>query len=298
MRLAEPLDQASGLRRLFASEPACRVLGILGPDARRNARVAAGLALALRRRGGHPLVLDEAGAPHNVLSLLGVPPRRTLADGARAGHLGEAILRHPDDIHLISAESGIAALASLDEQEALRLADPWRDAPPQWLLLNGIPGSGQSLAATADQRILVLPGVKGRLAEAYTVLKGAHALWPGRSWLVVVEGTRPEEGEKLFLGLQETAQRFLGLRCELLGMLPRAAASPGIGLTPTPEAGMAELTERLLGMPWGESVEFEPFWQRMWLFSRMTAEAAGRRAPPGGWSAAARGRPGASYEGV
>lgn len=293
MRLAEPLDQASGLRRLFAGEPACHVLGILGPDARRNARVTAGLALALRRRGGQPLILDEAVAPHNVFSLLGVLPRRTLADGARAGHLGEAVLSHADGIHLIAAATGIATLAGLDEREALHLARDWFDAPPEWLLLNGAPASGQSLSATADVRLLVLPGVKGRLAEAYTVLKSAHSLWPGQIWQVVVEGSDAESGERLFQSLAETAQRFLGIQCAFLGVLPRQTAHPilteanviGLGGARALDAGMGIMAERLIGLPMGGvTLEFEQFWQRMWLFSRMTAEADMKRARDVRWS--------------
>ena len=34
MRLADPVDQATGLRRLFKPEPAFRALGVLGADGR------------------------------------------------------------------------------------------------------------------------------------------------------------------------------------------------------------------------------------------------------------------------
>jgi hypothetical protein len=293
VRLAEPHDQATGLRRMFAADPAFRALGILGPDARRNARVTAGLALALRRRGSQALILDEAIAPHNVISLLGVLPRRTLADGARTGHLGEVILRGGEGVELIAAEDGIAALGRMEEREALHLADAWHGEPPQWLLLNAAAATGQGLSATADLRVLVLPGVKARLAEAYTVLKSAHAVWPGQTWLVVVEGCDAESGERLFDTLRDTAQRFLGIACELLGTLPRerevnhpVLAEPlGIGVgAKASDAGMGIMAECLIGLPIGESMQFEQYWQRMWLFSRMTAEADMKRARNVRWS--------------
>jgi hypothetical protein len=300
VRLAEPIDQATGLRRLFAADPAFRAVGVLGPDARRNARVSAGLGLALGRRGSHSLILDEAAAPHNVGSLLGILTRHTLFDAARAGQLAQVIQSAGQGVDLLAAHDGIAALARMDEREALLLADGWRshaDAP-QWLLLNSAPGSGQSLAATADLRVLVLPGAKTRLAEAYTVMKSAHTVWPGNAWLVAVEGTDAATGEQLFAALAETAQRFLGVNCDFLGTLPRSrdgahpilAATDAIGRTPATGAsagGSKELgimAERLVTVPVGQALEFEQYWQRMWLYCRMTAEADTKRSRDVRWS--------------
>ncbi len=304
MRLADPLDQATGLRRLFATDQTFRAVGILGPDARRNARFTAGMALALGRRGSRALILDEAAAPHNVGSLLGILTRRTLADGVRAGHLAQAIQPAGQGVDLLAAQDGIAALARMDEREVLQLADGWRShaEAPQWLLLNSTPGSGQGLSATADLRVLVLPGAKARLAEAYTVMKSAHTVWPGSAWLVVVEGAETAAGESLFVALRETAQRFLGIQCDFLGTLPRsregahpiladadvigytqtrthtAGGSPGRSAGRSPEMGI--MAERLTSQPVGEALEFEQYWQRMWLYCRMTAEADMRRTAP------------------
>ncbi len=306
MRLADPLDQATGLRRLFAADPAFRAVGILGPDARRNARFTAGVALALGRRGGQALILDEAAAPHNVASLLGILTRHTLLDVARAGHLAQAIQPAGQGVDLLAAHDGIAALARMDEREALLLADGWRGQgeAPQWLLLNSAPGSGQSLSATADLRVLVLPGGKARLAEAYTVMKSAHTIWPGSAWLVVVEGAEAAAGEQLFGNLRETARRFLGIQCDFLGTLPRQregahpilADADVIGYsstragatTPSGSAGrgaeMGIMAERLASQPVGEALEFEQYWQRMWLYCRMTADADMKRARDVRWS--------------
>ena len=300
MRLADPLDQATGLRRLFATEPSFRALGILGPDARRNARFSAGLGLALGRRGSQTLILDEALAPHNVGSLLGILSRRTLADGARAGELAQAIQPAGLGVDLLAAQDGITALAHLDERAALQLADGWKShaTAPQWLLLNSAPGSGQSLSATADLRVLVLPGAKTRLAEAYTVMKGAHTVWPGKAWAIVVDGTEAAAGVSLFAALRETEQRFLGIECDFLGTLPRQregahlSAAAANGQAAGRSAGgsadfgkdMGIMAERLANLPVGEALEFEQYWQRMWLYCRMTAEADMMRARDVRWS--------------
>lgn len=300
MRLADPLDQATGLRRLFSTDPVFRAVGILGPDARRNARVTASLGLALGRRGSRLLILDESLAPHNVASMLGILTRHSLLDVARAGQLAHAIQPAGQGVDLLAAHDGIAALARMDEREALLLADGWRShaEAPEWLLLNSAPGSGQSLSATADLRILVLPAAKSRLAESYTILKSAHTIWPGSAWLVVVEGAEKEEGEALFTALQDTARRFLGLQSELLGILPRQrdGAHPiladadviGRALVAGGSAGRGAeigiMAERLANLPVGESMEFEQYWQRMWLYCRMTADADMKRARDARWS--------------
>jgi MinD-like ATPase involved in chromosome partitioning or flagellar assembly len=304
VRLADPLDQATGLRRLFATDPAFRAVGILGPDARRNARFTAGMALALGRRGSQALILDEAVAPHNVASLLGIMTRRTLADGVRAGHLAQAIQPAGQGVDLLAAQDGIAALARMDEREVLLLADSWRShaEAPQWLLLNSTPGSGQGLSATADLRVLVLPGAKTRLAEAYTVLKSAHTVWPGSAWLVVVEGAEAAAAEQLFANLRETAQRFLNIQCDFLGTMPRLcegahpilakanmighahAAGGNAGGSAGRDTEMGIMAERLTSQPVGETLEFEQYWQRMWLYCRMTAEADMKRARDVRWS--------------
>lgn len=304
MRLADPLDQATGLRRLFAADPAFRAVGILGPDARRNARFTAGMALALGRRGSQALILDEAAAPHNVASLLGILTRRTLADGVRSGHLTQAIQPAGQGVDLLAAQDGIAALARIDEREVLLLADGWRShaEAPQWLLLNSTPGSGQSLSATADLRVLVLPGAKTRLAEAYTVMKSAHTVWPGSAWLVVVEGAEAAAGEQLYAALRETAQRFLGIQCDFLGTMPRQregahpilaegrvighthAAAGSAGRSAVRDTEMGIMAERIASLPAGEAMEFEQYWQRMWLYCRMTAEADMKRARDVRWS--------------
>ncbi len=294
MRLADPLDQATGLRRLFATESAFRAVGVLGPDARGNARFTAGLGLALGRRGAQALILDEAAAPHNVASLLGVLTRRTLRDVARAGQLAQAIHPAGQGLDLLAAHDGIAALARMEERDVLLLADDWRAhaEAPQWLLLNSPPGSGQGLSATADLRVLVLPGARSRLAEAYTVMKSAHTVWPGSLWLVVVEGAEAAAGEALFTTLRETAQRFLGIQCEWLGTLPRRreglhpilADADVIGQTHAAAGSaarcpdMSVMAERLAFMPPGDTLDFEQYWQRMWLYCRMTAEADMKRA--------------------
>jgi hypothetical protein len=276
VRLAEPVDQATGLRRLFTPEPPFRALGVLGPDSRGTTRSCVAVARGLGRRGERVMVLDEARPPHHVGGLLGILTRHTLADAA---HRGMVDIAQPagDGIVLLSAPNGLATLAGLSEADLRDMADDWhaRTEAPEWLVVNGGEcGSDLGLAATADERVLVLPGAKSRLAEAYAVMKAAHAFRPGHAWWVMVDGADAEQAQALFISLGETARRFLGIVPEFLGHLPREKS----GSAPSPLDG--NRMDRLAGEPAerpGEArVDFVRYWQRMWLHSRMVAESASK----------------------
>lgn len=270
MRLAEPMDQATGLRRLFASSQVFRAAGVLGPDALRNARVCAELAQGLSRRGKQVLVLDEARPPYNVCGIWGLLARRSLADIPRL-QLAEAIMEAGPGIRLLAAPDGLSTLAGLNEQFLMEMSEHWGDTP-EWMLLNGSNGTpGAGLATTADIRILVLPGDKNRLADAYAVLKSAHAAWSGGTWGVLVEGVDLDRAQPLYNSLKETAQRFLGFAPGYLGSLPKShdkhQAGGGEGAH-----GML-LAEYLQTLQAEQTINFEQYWQRMWLFSRMTLDS-------------------------
>ena len=273
MRLADPVDQATGLRRLFAGAPVFRAAGILGPDSRRNARVCAALAQGLSRRGNQVLVLDEARPPYNVGGMMGLLARRSLADIPKV-RLTDAAMEAGPGIRLLAAPEGIDTLASLSEQSLLDMADHWGDAP-EWMLLNSQGGphgtSRAGLATTSQVRILVLPGDKNWLAEAYATLKSAHAAWSGGVWVVLVEGADLDRAQRLYNSLQETALRFLGFAPGYLGCLPKLKDDGGAD--ESFQAGL--LAESLQGLRVEDPINFEQYWQRLWLFSRMAVDSAG-----------------------
>jgi MinD-like ATPase involved in chromosome partitioning or flagellar assembly len=269
------LDQATGLRRLFAGSQVFRAAGVLGPDARRNARACAELAQGLGRRGHQVLVLDEARPPYNVGGIWGVLARRTLADIPNL-RLADAAMEAGPGIRLLAAPDGMHTLAGLSEDALMRMADHWGDAP-EWMLVNslggGQGGGGASLATTADVRILVLPGDKNRLADAYAVLKSAHAAWSGGAWVVLVEGAGLDLAQTLYNSLRETALRFLGFAPDYLGCLPKAGFKDNGAVAEGLHGGL--LAESLQALRTEQAINFDQCWQRMWLFSRMTVDSAG-----------------------
>ncbi|OYY94781.1 MAG: hypothetical protein B7Y41_04210 [Hydrogenophilales bacterium 28-61-23] len=282
MRLADPLDQASGLRRLFAPEPAFQSLGVLGPDARRTARACAAIGLSMGRRGHRVMVMDETRAPHNVAGLLGILPRYSLADAPSRG-LVSVVQQAPDGLVLLAAQDGLNILAGLSEHNLLDMAEAWqvRADRPEWLMLNG--GDGplrcHGLAATASLRVLVIPGNRAALADAYAVMKSVHTAWSGNNWLVLVDGAEEGQALGLFTSLSETAQRFLGVTPSFLGCIARE--TPGTQPAVLDAVLVDSLSEAGSRQTETERINFEQYWQRMWLYSRTTAEAATKKVQNG-----------------
>jgi hypothetical protein len=139
------------------------------------------------------------------------------------------------------------------------------------------------MAATAGLRVLVLPGNRASLADAYAVMKTAHSARSGKNWLVLVEGADEEQALILFASLSETAQRFLGVTPLFLGCLAREMA----GAQPVAlDAALVDvLSKEGRRHAEVEYINFEQYWQRMWLYSRMTEDVATKRVQKG-WRSA------------
>ena len=270
MRLAEPLDQATGLRRLFAAGPVFRSVGVIGPDARRNARVSMALAQGLGHRGSHVLVLDEGKPPYNVGGMMGLLAKRSLADAWQVG-LADVAVEAGAGIRLLAAQDGVGALAGLSEHDLHDMTENWRGDTPEWMLVNsGDTANGGGLASTAELRVLVLPGDKNWLAEAYAVLKSSHAAGASGAWVVLVEGADIDAAQRLYNSLQNTTQRFLGVAPGYLGCLPRVKAAQI-----SDESFHASLlAESMQNVQTENLMNFEQYWQRLWLFSRMSLDSS------------------------
>ena len=106
-------------------------------------------------------------------------------------------------------------------------------------------------------------------------MKAAHAAWAGKHWLVLVVGAEAGHALSLFTALSETARRFLGLTPVFLGCI----ANEPPGEQPGPlEAVLVDLLSDAGGRQVEvDRINFEQYWQRMWLYSRLAAEAAGKR---------------------
>ena len=284
MQPAELLDQASGLRRLLGETEAFFPIGVFGPDPELNAVATASLAFALGRRGNQVCVLDELGGSRNVAGYLGIGGGVDFDRVARAGlNLDDALMTGPADVRLLQVRDGARTAASLADAVWRRLGESFQHLAPEWMLITATETPGPSLALACPRRLLVLPAEKQRLPEAYAVLKAAHQYQPDGSWRVLVMNARSDDqATQLMAALVDTASRFLEIRLDYAGAVPRddkiqaAARSlrPLLEMSPDAPAACAfrAMVEAMPNWSWGGlAMSLDVFWQRLGLFSRMSA---------------------------
>jgi len=288
---AESLDQASGLRRMLGEQEVFFPIGVFGPDPELNAAAAASLAFALGRRGSQVCVMDELSGPRNVAAYLGIGSNAELEQAAGGKvDLAEAMGTGPAGVRVLHAPGGVAAVAGLADTAWRQLGESLHALEPEWMLITAAEADRPSLALACPRRLLVLPAERHRLPEAYAVLKAAHQYQPDGSWRVLVMNARSEEqAAQLLAALVDTASRFLEVPLDFAGAVPKdeklqvAARSlrPLLEMSPDAPAARAfrAIVEAMPGWPWGGlAMGLEVFWQRLGLFSRMSAELGRRNA--------------------
>lgn len=290
MQPADLTDQAAGLRRLLGEQEAFCSVGIFGPDVVLTASATAGLAFALARRCSHVCVFDELPAPQHVAAHLGVaavaPGLGDVAMGTVT--LPTALLTGPAGVRILGAGGALGRIAAMSETAWRGMVAAFQETACEWLLITAPAEDKASLALACPQRLLVMPATKNRLPETYAVLKAAHQRQPDGRWRVLVmDAADADQAQPLMAALNETAERFLGIRLDYAGVVPRdekidravRAMRPLLEVSPQAPAAQA-LRGLAEAMPaWTRDVPVmgrEVFWQRLGLFSRMSAAASMR----------------------
>jgi flagellar biosynthesis protein FlhG len=213
-------DQASGLRRLLVRRT-LRVLPLFGAvRAADQARIAAGLAVALARCGRRVVILDQSRG--EVPAQFGLRVRYDLAhvlSGDRDWH--QVLLEGPPDITVLPAARGLAGLAGQSGKGAIAgLLEPlYRlSAEPDLLLLNLVAaGDAAPLADARGDWLFVSPSGASGVMTAYREIKQLAQLRPQHLQVLVDGGADAADAHLAFGNLAATAQRFLGLDLNFYG---------------------------------------------------------------------------------
>lgn len=265
-----PVDQATGLRSLFA-RTLLRILPVLSCDDDRAGGVVAGrMALALARLGRNVVLLDASGT---AAAAVGAPGARDLADLLHGRAEFDAVALAPaPGLRCLRAAQGlpelIAAGAANDEFFAgfLRLENP-----PDTLVVtlphqgfggvSWLPGGGEVL--------LLCPCGERGLTGAYAVIKRLVSETPidaAPGFRLLINGASGErEARVQARHLSDTARRFLGVTASYAANLPRNALGQALGVS----AGGARHpdSDRTLARLAGESA--------MWRLTECAAPDAG-----------------------
>jgi flagellar biosynthesis protein FlhG len=189
--------------------------------------LAVNLGISLARRGLRVALLDSDLGTANVDIVLGMQPRYHLqhvVTGIRS--LSEIIINGPDGLQVIPGASGLPDLADLPEaqREALLRTLLVLDGEVDLLLIDTSAGVGRGVVQfilAAGELLLVTTPEPTAITDAYALIKIlANYEFPLSIKLVVNNVHRQSEGASAGHRLVTVAERFLGRRVELIGMIP------------------------------------------------------------------------------
>jgi flagellar biosynthesis protein FlhG len=185
------------------------------------------LSIALAERGRRVVLLDADLGLANVDVLLGLRPKRNLAD-VMSGECGLAdiMLEGPGGIRIIPATSGTQSMVSLSRAEHAGLIHAFSDIAEgmDTLIVDtaaGISDAVVSFVRAAQECIVVVCNEPSSLADSYALIKLLNRDYGMHRFRVLANQVRaPQEGASLFLKLEQVCERFLDVMLHHIGDVP------------------------------------------------------------------------------
>jgi len=189
--------------------------------------VSINLAIALAEAGRRVVLLDADLGLANVDVLLGLRPKRNLAD-VLAGHcdLGDIMLDGPGGIRIIPASSGTQSMASLSPLEHAGLIHAFDaiGSGMDVLVIDtaaGIADSVVSFVRAAQECIVVVCDEPSSLADAYALIKLLHRDHGMDRFRLLGNMVRsPQEASALYNKMAQVCERFLDITLLDAGHIP------------------------------------------------------------------------------
>ena len=280
--LEASFDQARGLRGLRDANPV-RVIAITGGKGGvGKTNVAVNLGVALAQRGQRTMLLDADLGLANVDVLLGLQPRRTLAQ-VMAGEcdLKDVIVEGPGGLRVVPAASGVVGMANLPPSALGGLINAFGNLSGDLdvLLVDtaaGVSEGVMSFARAAQELLVVVCDEPASLADAYALIKllsRQHGVSRFRVLANMVRRSR--DGRELFAKLLTVCDQYLDVVLEFAGVVPfdeylRKSVQrcrPVVDAFPRSPAAFAlrQLAEQVERWPraYGASGRLEFFFERM-----------------------------------
>jgi len=213
------LDQASGLRELFAP-PARASLAVCGSD---DAALTAQLADAVHELGHRVVILDRSVG--QVAHACGLRARYDLLH-VMNGHCGleQALVRTPRGVAVLPAARGLDHVAAQSGHwEALleRAVPELARAFDVWLVHGLLPGAAPDVPV-----VLALAPSAGAVTAAYAQVKAlSHAQHRHEFGVVVHRAPDAGVAREVFECVAATARRFLSAELTFLGYVPPARSA-------------------------------------------------------------------------
>ena len=189
--------------------------------------VSVNLALALADLGRRVMLLDADLGLANVDVMLGLTPKRNLADVIEGEcELRDVIIPGPGGIRIVPASSGAANMVRLTSQQHAGLIQAFSDISDSIdvLIIDTAAGIGDgviSFVRAAQEVLLVVTDEPTSITDAYALVKLLNRDYGLSRFRVLANMTHtPEEGRNLYAKLTKVTERFLDVALQYVGAIP------------------------------------------------------------------------------
>lgn len=226
-------DQAQHLRSMVAKhmksqEGNTRIIAVTsGKGGVGKSNFTLNYALALAKSGKRVVILDADLGFANIDVLMGVKPKKSLADLIRKeATLWDILETGPHDLKFIAGGSGLQDLLELKPEQYEYLVEQLGalQGYADYVLIDtgaGLNAQMLRLILAADDVLVVLTPEPTSITDAYALIKMVVTREPEtRLQLVVNRAQTPAEGKETAQKISLVAERFLNSQIPLLGILP------------------------------------------------------------------------------
>lgn len=189
--------------------------------------VSVNLALALSELGRRVMLLDADLGLANVDVLLGLRPKKTLADVvAGKCELRDVLLPGPGGVHIVPAASGTQSMVHLTPMQHAGLIQAFSDLGDELdvLIVDTAAGIGDevvSFVRAAQEILLVVTDEPTSITDVYALIKLLNRDYGINRFRMLANMTHsPQEGRNLFAKLTKVTDRFLDVALQYVGAIP------------------------------------------------------------------------------
>ncbi len=227
MLMAEPIDQAAGLRRIATPRPV-RVIAITsGKGGVGKTNVSVNLGLSMAAQGKDVMLLDADLGLANVDVMLGLHTNYDLSHVLKGERtLEEVICMGPQGLRIVPASSGLQNMAELSTAEHVGVINAFSElsVSPDVLLIDtaaGISDNVVTFSRAAQEVIVVVCDEPASITDAYALIKLLNREYNIHRFRVLSNRVQNvQDGRALYNKILRVTDRYLDVALDFMGVVP------------------------------------------------------------------------------